>query len=280
MKRLILISTLFVAQLFLGSLNAQSYLQERVEAKGHLFIHGGAPMNDQMAKDFIAVAPKGKINAVIIPYASPSEKSSEAMKSYLLKHGVASCTIISLENPEVDSPENLKLLSEATMVYFTGGSQKKLARRMGKSELLKKVKELYKSGGAVGGTSAGASIMGRLMPTGIEFGTTDPKKKFTTIEQGKIEVIEGFGMVQNFIIDQHFLIRKRANRLFSVILDNPTQRGIGIDEPAAIMVKPNSSFEVLGDGKVLVYEPLNLTTPNEAPAILVKILSPGDIYKF
>lgn len=280
MKRLVTISTILMALLFFGSANAQTFLEERVEAKGHLFIHGGAPMNDQMAKDFIAVAPKGKIHAVIIPYASPTEKSANAMKSYLDKHGVASCTIISLEDPEVDSKKNLKLLDKATMVYFTGGSQKKLMRRMGDSKLLEKVKEIYKNGGAVGGTSAGASIMGRLMPTGKEFNSPNPKNKFSTIEKGTVEVINGFAMLQNIIVDQHFLIRKRNNRLFSIILDNPTQRGVGIDEPAAIMVKPNNTFEVLGSGKVLVYEPWNLTNSSEAPTIAVKILSPGDIYKF
>lgn len=280
MKKIIFALSL-IALFFSGVLNAQSYLPEKVDAKGHLFIVGGGSQSEQMVKRMLDLQPSSKKRVVIIPFASKDQKKAgDAAKKRLMEQGATSCDVILCEEKDVDSPRNLKLIDKANVIWFPGGSQAKLMRWMGKSEMLNRVKKLYKEGGVVGGTSAGASIMGRLMPTGTEINPPDPKNKFSRIEKGTVKVAKGFGFLDNIIIDQHFLARKRANRLFSQILSNPTQRGIGIDESTAIIVFPDSSLEVVGKSKILIYEPLNLHTPNEAPAFNIRILAEGDRYTF
>jgi cyanophycinase len=59
----------------------------------------------------------------------------------------------------------------------------------------------------------------------------------------------------NAVIDQHFIKRKRLNRLFSIALEHPDLVGIGIDESTAIVVNPDDTFEVIGESAVMVIDP-------------------------
>ena len=60
------------------------------------------------------------------------------------------------------------------------------------------------------------------------------------------------------MIDQHFIVRSRYNRLLSAIAKYPTLTCIGIDEATAIIVKKNN-IEITGIGQVVVLQkPKNL----------------------
>jgi cyanophycinase len=65
---------------------------------------------------------------------------------------------------------------------------------------------------------------------------------------------EGFGYIDNAIIDQHFVRRRRHNRLISLVLENPRLVGAGIDESTAIEVRPDGSWKVLGESVVVIYD--------------------------
>ena len=93
------------------------------------------------------------------------------------------------------------------------------------------------------------------MITGNEFINKDTTEIFNMIEKGNVETTEGFGFITNAVIDQHFIKRKRNNRLINVILENPDLLGIGIDESTAILVNPDNTFEVLGESEVIIYDP-------------------------
>jgi cyanophycinase len=64
-------------------------------------------------------------------------------------------------------------------------------------------------------------------------------------------VVQPTGSVSytNAVVDQHFIARKRANRLFSVALEEPGLLGIGIDESIAAVVSSDQRFELLGERK-------------------------------
>jgi cyanophycinase len=62
------------------------------------------------------------------------------------------------------------------------------------------------------------------------------------------------GFLEDVIIDQHFIKRKRLNRLISVVLEHPALPGVGIDESTALQVDPGGSLEVLGEGTVVVID--------------------------
>ena len=65
----------------------------------------------------------------------------------------------------------------------------------------------------VAGTSAGASILSALMMAG---GTGIVAMNGSAARKGMVDVVAGFGLLQDIIIDQHFSQRGRMGRLLSV----------------------------------------------------------------
>ena len=64
----------------------------------------------------------------------------------------------------------------------------------------------------------------------------------------------GFALIRTAIVDQHFLRRKRANRLVSLVLEREPHLGVGIDESTAILVHPNGTWTVMGESAAVVYD--------------------------
>jgi cyanophycinase len=118
----------------------------------------------------------------------------------------------------------------------------------------KKLIELYRKGAVIGGTSAGAAVMSEVMITGDEKREVQEGHAFETLQADNVVTIRGFGFIQSAIIDQHFIRRKRHNRLISLVAENPELLGIGIDESTAIVVNPDDTFGVLGERSVVVYD--------------------------
>src|SRR5882672_9188830 len=94
--------------------------------------------------------------------------------------------------------------------------------------------------------SAGAAVMSARMITGEERGLATEDERFRSIQAGRIATTNGFGFLTNAIVDQHFIARKRSNRLFSAVLEQPQLLGIGIDESTAVIVGPDQRCEVVG----------------------------------
>ena len=74
------------------------------------------------------------------------------------------------------------------------------------------------------------------------------------IDGDKVVVREGLGLVPGVIVDQHFVKRQRENRLFGLVLKHPEDRGVGIEEDTAILVRGGRHVEVVGKGPVLLVE--------------------------
>jgi len=70
------------------------------------------------------------------------------------------------------------------------------------------------------------------------------------------------------ILDQHFIKRQRENRLFGLVLKHPEERGVGIDEGAALLVQGDEA-EVVGGSVMLV------DARPEPGTLLVTLVPPG-----
>src|SRR4051794_25051208 len=100
----------------------------------------------------------------------------------------------------------------------------------------KAIHAAYQNGATIAGTSAGAAVMSRYMITGKELvGDTTSNATFKKLRNKNIEFEEGLGLLQFDIIDQHFIVRSRYNRLLSALARFPAFTCIGIDEATAII---------------------------------------------
>lgn len=241
------INLLLVILLFTSVISPQS--------KGHLFIIGGGERPEYMMKKIIQLAGGKDSKIIIIPNASGEKiETAEYQLNQFKEYGCSNADYLLFDSLTVDADSNLKKLDGATGIFFSGGDQSRLTRDMLGSKLLNKVRSIYNSGGVLSGTSAGAAVMSKIMLTGNELINTDPDNAYISIQKGNIETVEGFGFIESAVIDQHFIKRKRNNRLISVVLENPSLLGIGIDEATAILVYPNKSFEVVGENQVIIYD--------------------------
>lgn len=224
--------------------------------QGYLFIIGGGDRPDPMMKRFIALSEgfrSGKI--IVFPMASSVPEDVGPGQALQLKNLGAKnveCHILSRE--EAMTPENTKIFSDIGGVFFSGGVQSRLADVLLDTPIHKRLVDFYESGGVIGGTSAGAAVMCEVMITGDERKILNDEPTFEIIEAENIVTARGFGFIKSAIIDQHFIRRKRHNRLISLMAEHPELLGIGIDESTAVIVNPDGTFDVTGERSVLVYD--------------------------
>ncbi|HEX2866484.1 MAG TPA: cyanophycinase [Ignavibacteriales bacterium] len=253
---------------------------------GHLFIIGGGPRPPYMMERFIELAGGIDSKIVIVPAASTTPlETGMRHKTELENAGCMYLSVINcLKREDADTSENLAMLSGAGAVFFSGGDQNKLVASLKGTRLLEKIKNVYLSGGVIGGTSAGAAIMSKVMIGGDGLNNSDTSPYlFNPIVREHVKLSEGFGFLENAIIDQHFNTRSRKNRLINAVLEHPQLSGVGIDESTAIIVNPEGSFEVLGENNVLVFSLLPDDEQSQADSssnIDIKILKSGDRYIF
>lgn len=142
-----------------------------------------------------------------------------------------------------DSAENVARLRQAHAVWIAGGNAGRLAEFILGTRAETELAGVLLRGGVVGGESAGAIIVGSFVVRGR------PDKP-VLMAAGRER---GLGLLPNTAIDPHLAEAKREGELIQVVDAHPELLGIGIDEPAAIVVSGNQ-FEVLGAGRVAIYD--------------------------
>ena len=120
-----------------------------------------------------------------------------------------------------------------------------------KTPIYKAIYDAYDNGATIAGTSAGAAVMSQYMITGNALTDTIYHSTFPKVHDKNIEIKEGLGLLRSAIIDQHFIVRSRYNRLLSALAKYPSYSCIGIDEATAIIVRGHT-VKVSGEGQVIV----------------------------
>ena len=129
---------------------------------------------------------------------------------------------------------------------MTGGNQLRLSSMIGGTRLADAIMTRFQAGSVVAGTSAGASAVSSHM---IAFGASG-----ATPKHRMAQIAAGLGLLPGVIVDQHFQQRNRLGRLLSLIAQNPSLLGLGVDEDTAGVVGPDSVMEVIGRGSVTVVD--------------------------
>lgn len=244
MKKLIIL--LFT----LGTLTVQAQA-----VKGKLIIIGGGSRPDDLVERIIAESGlKTGGYCVILPMSSEDPDSSVYYASQqFLERGIKNLFGFNFKKDQPIKASWIDSIRTANLIYITGGDQTRFMGIAEGTEIVTAIHDAYKRGAVVSGTSAGAAVMSKLMITGNELKKKEYAATFETIESNNIEIKTGLGLLSTTIIDQHFLIRSRHNRLLTAIIEHPEMTGIGIDEATAILVN-GKNVEVLGASQVLVYK--------------------------
>jgi cyanophycinase len=254
--------------------------------RGTLFIIGGGDRPRTMMEEFVALAGGPRARIRIIPNASgDGDTSGRRMAEEFRTLGVTDVSHVLYTRPQAEAPGASRAFDGATGIYFTGGDQVRISRSLVGTPVQQKLLELYRNGAVIGGTSAGAAIMSEVMITGEEKVNTDSLNLFPMIRRGNVETVQGLGFVTDAIIDQHFVRRKRHNRLITVVLEHPRLVGVGIDEATAIVVGPDNTFRVTGESVVVVYDAAGAAPATTDAAgnlassgIALHVLKAGDRY--
>ena len=230
------------------------------QQRGSLIIMGGGPWHDEVQKRFVELSGGSKGTILVLPMASASRDSGKSsVEGWKELGGNARALVVN--HDEAMRADTAALFAGVTGIWFGGGDQSRLTAAIAGTPVEAAIRNRYlKTGAVVGGTSAGAAVMSRVMITGDErkFGgsrpPSDSSQAFITIDRQNVVTAEGFGYVDNAIIDQHFVRRRRHNRLMSLVLENPQLIGAGIDESTAIEVRPDGTWKVLGESVVIIYD--------------------------
>ena len=226
--------------------------------RGSLVIVGGGPRGEAITRKFIELAGgTGRARILVLPMASSLPETGPESVDEFRKHGVNAWSM-SLTRDEAMRPETVRALDSATGIWFPGGDQVRIMAVLDGTPTAAAIRARYAAGAVIGGTSAGAAVMSTPMITGDERAPggarRDTTQSFITIAREDVVLSSGLGLVDGAIIDQHFLRRKRENRLISVVLEHPSQIAIGIDESTALVVEPGKPWSIIGESAAIVYD--------------------------
>lgn len=256
-----------------GPASAQDLAVRAGSGKGVAVVIGGALSNENhlVWERMVALAGGAGSRWVVLGTASesPTRSAEQAVRQLSRRGAVATVLPVSPLLPDrpvaeaVRDPELLAQVRAAKGVFFTGGAQERIVSSLRPggqaSPLLQAIWALYRAGGVVAGTSAGAAIMSSTMFVDAPNTMGVLKGRF---DSGK-EVGEGLGFVgSELFIDQHFLRRGRIGRMLPVMQARGMRLGLGVEENAAAAVR-GDQVEMLGGQALFV----DLTEARSNPAL-------------
>lgn len=213
---------------------------------GSLVIVGGGLRDQAIVERFIELAGGDDAPIVVIPTAGEEDQYDQYWSglAQLKAAGAINLTVLHTRDRNVaNTAVFVAPLKTARGVWFPGGRQWRLADAYLGTLTQTELGGVLARGGVIGGTSAGATILGSYLVRG-DTGTN-------TVMMGDHET--GFGFVRSTAIDQHLLRRNRQFDLIEVIEKHAELLGIGIDENTAIVVR-GDTFDVMGQSYVAIYD--------------------------
>lgn len=238
-----------------------------IPPRGALVISGGSLRydNDDVWKRFVSLATDHAARSDAKPETAPRiavfatgaavpQRTGERLVATLKRYGAdAFLAPVAVQNFPVDykqavvDPQLVAEIKGAHGVFFSGGQQARIVRALlaedgSPTPVLEAIFHMYRAGGVVGGTSAGAAVMSRVMCLVAE-------KQLPVLERGPIEGQEtapGLGfMAPDWFIDQHFITRGRLGRALAIMQKYGFRHGLGIDENTALVIH-GSELEIVG----------------------------------
>ena len=238
--------------------------QEVGPAEGSLVLVGGGMADPTIVERFLELAGGVDVPIVVIPTAGGADTYDQQWAGLdpFVRAGATRLTVLhTTDRDRSNTDAFVRPLRDARGVWFSGGRQWRLADAYLDTKVHDAVRAVLERGGVVGGSSAGATILGEYLARG--------DTQTNTVMMGDHEA--GMAFLRGVAVDQHLLVRNRQFDLVEVIRARPDLLGLGLDEDTAIVVQ-GDRFEVIGQSYVVVYDHQRMLDSGG----LFYFLAPGD----
>lgn len=215
-------------------------------ANGTLVVVGGGQLGAEIIELFVQAAGGRDARIVVIPTAGEQDTFPENWTGLRPFRDAGARSVVVLHTRDAklaDTDAFVKPIRDATGVWFPGGRQWRLVDSYLNTRTQQELYRLLERGGAIGGTSAGASVQSSYMVRGAREGNT------IVMAPG---YEQGFGFLRNAAVDQHLSARNRQHDLLDVVQRHRNLLGIGLDESTAIVVRGDTA-EIVGKDRVAFY---------------------------
>ncbi len=238
-------------------------------ANGTVIVVGGGSMGPEIYKAFIDAAGGPEALIITVPNAGGADSYPQDGPSTRGWKAAGAKNVYTLftKDPRVaDTDSFTAVIAKAGGIWFEGGRQFRLVDAYVGTKTEAAFNAVLARGGVVGGSSAGASILGDFLVRGA------PSNNNFIMDYPGYE--KGFSYLRNTGIDQHVVARERLPDLAdSIITKYPQLLGISEDEGTAWVVRGDTGT-IVGRSKAFVYN--GNDKPDEGKPFLT--LYPGDRY--
>ncbi|WP_367327951.1 cyanophycinase [Lentimicrobium sp.] len=276
------------------------------QQKGSLLIAGGALKSENKAVyEKILELAGGAEKAVfgVIPAASGAPVSAfESFKETLTGYGVKAgnihlVNVAMMDDKSTEFADESKwagnaedkrvagILKTCTAVWFTGGDQMRVLMTLIRADgnptlVLQAVNDVYARGGMIGGSSAGAAIMGPVMIAagsssgafGLSTDTSAPGPGGENSSGEPLFLTNGLGFFRFGIVDQHFNQRARLGRLCMALAQTRDKAsfGVGVDENTALIYyAAENKIQVIGENGLTMLNAEEVQINGAAPRLKI-----------
>jgi cyanophycinase len=252
------------------ALAVPAFAQPRVgPAKGTVVVVGGGSMGPEIYSRFIQAAGGPDALIIDVPTAGGDtvyNQDAPGTRGWKLAGAKNVYVLHTKDRKLADSDSFAAIVAKAGGVWFEGGRQFHLWDSYGGTKTEKAFHDVLARGGVVGGSSAGASILGSFMVRGAP-----SSNNFIMYYPG---YEKAFGFLRNTGVDQHVVARERLPDLADSIIPRfPDLLGISEDEGTAWFIRGDTGT-IVGRNKAFVY---GKNVQNDAGKPFLT-LHPGDRY--
>lgn len=289
MQKIKLPLSIVILFLFLIALSCKRASDEKIDitqpVTGKLFIVGGELNSTILVERVIKESGLDKSGyALMLTFNKVSDDSVEDNYQKVFKSkGVNNFRWLNLFKILSINEDELQLIRNASLILVSGGEQSAFLNSIQGGPVKEALYHAFRNGASIAGVNSGASIVTKTIITGKEIKHNKQSTFFSTIEANNVEISEGLGFIDQVIIDEDFIKKRKLNRLISVCLENPQNTCIGIDESAAVIINQNN-VEVIGEGQVIVIKHPTAETKVVngllgAKDLTMSVYLPGDTFR-
>src|SRR5690349_8934080 len=145
---------------------APSPRHDTIDRPGSLVLVGGGTVSPAVKRRFLELAGGPQARIVVIPSASYLPEAVQEAIDFWQEEGVRVEVLDTTSREEADRPGFADPLRVATGVWIPGGDQNRFMAIYSGTAVERELLALYRRGGVIGGTSAGASVVSLVMVSG------------------------------------------------------------------------------------------------------------------